>query len=73
MVGDESCALQGILGGGNRSGIVFRLVGTSAAAPQLARWIADGWDGQHPPPTNTPLPTDQPSIEQRGGGDVPPP
>jgi hypothetical protein len=73
MVGDESCALQGILGGGNRSGIVFRLVGTSAAAPQLARWIADGWDGQHPPPTNTPLPTDQPGIEQRGGGDVPPP
>jgi hypothetical protein len=37
---DESPALLGIRAGGNRSGAVFRLVGTSTAAPQLARWQA---------------------------------
>ena len=34
---DESAALLGIRGAGNRSASVFRLVGTSTAAPQLAR------------------------------------
>jgi hypothetical protein len=34
---DECAALPGIRGAGNRSAAVFRLVGTSAAAPQLAR------------------------------------
>ena len=34
---DESAALLGIRAAGNRSAAVFRLVGTSAAAPQLAR------------------------------------
>ena len=33
----RSYALGGIRAGGNRSGAVFRLTGTSAAAPQLAR------------------------------------
>ena len=35
---DQSYALAGVRAGGNRSGGVFRLTGTSAAAPQLARW-----------------------------------
>jgi hypothetical protein len=73
MFCDESYALEGVPAGGNRSGAVFRLIGTSAAAPQLARWIADGWDEQHPPPTDIPNSTDEVGIEQRGGGNVPPP
>ncbi|MBS0343959.1 MAG: hypothetical protein JSS56_25935, partial [Proteobacteria bacterium] len=39
---DESTNLLGIRAGGNRSGTVFRLVGTSTAAPQFARQIANG-------------------------------
>jgi hypothetical protein len=65
---DESYALQGIRAGGTRSGTVFRLIGTSTAAPQLARQVAD-------PPI--PLAHDIPStpIEQykRGGGNIDPP
>jgi hypothetical protein len=65
---DESYALQGILAGGTRSGSVFRLIGTSAAAPQLARWVVDA---------SLPIPTDVPTspveIEKRGGGDLAPP
>ena len=38
---DQSRALQGIRAGANRSGGLFRLVGTSAAAPQLARYIGN--------------------------------
>src|SRR4029079_18088890 len=49
---DESYALQGIRAGGNRSGSVFRLIGTSAAAPQLARHVADP-----PPPSPHRVPT----------------
>jgi hypothetical protein len=69
---DESYALGGIRAGGNRSGAVFRLTGTSAAAPQLARHIAK-------PPSLFPQPTDVPSlgdyveIEKRGGGNLEPP
>jgi hypothetical protein len=37
---DESDALNGMPGGGNRSGVVFRMVGTSIAAPQMARQFA---------------------------------
>ena len=37
---DETFSLRGIRGAGNRSGGAFRLVGTSSAAPQLARVIA---------------------------------
>lgn len=65
---DESYALGGIRAGGNRSGAVFRLSGTSAAAPQLARWISN---------TTIPLPTDIPATpsetEKRGGGNLRPP
>jgi len=38
---DESMALKGIQASGVRSGSVFRLTGTSTAAPQLAREIAN--------------------------------
>ncbi len=37
---DESPALLGVLGAGTRSGAVFRLSGTSVAAPQAARKLA---------------------------------
>ena len=37
MPTDEAPALPGIRAAGNRSGAVFRLVGTSTASPQLAR------------------------------------
>jgi hypothetical protein len=65
---DDSYALEGVRGGGTRSGAVFRLIGTSAAAPQLARLIAD----------LTALHIDYPTAtlqeeEQRGQGNVEPP
>ena len=58
---DESHALQGIRAGGNRSGGLFRLVGTSTAAPQLARYVAT----TIPTPTNTSNPK-----EETGAGDL---
>ena len=61
---DESYALQGIRAGGNRSGSVFRLIGTSAAAPQLARWISS---------TATLVATDPSEPEKRGKGNLGPP
>ena len=67
LLGDESYALRGVRAGGNRSGAVFRLVGTSAAAPQLARHVADP---PIPPPTNVPAP---PEDAKRGGGNIKPP
>lgn len=65
---DESCALQGIRGGGNRSGAVFRLTGTSTAAPQLARDVTDAAPLQ---PTN--IPGTPSEIGKRGGGNLAPP
>lgn len=38
---DESALLPGIMGGAVRSGTVARLIGTSTAAPQLARELAE--------------------------------
>jgi hypothetical protein len=70
MLGDESPALQGVPGGGNRSGVVFRLIGTSSAAPQLGRWFGDGGP---PAASNTPAPGDVEGAERRGGGNVKPP
>jgi hypothetical protein len=65
---DESYALGGIRGGGNRSGTVFRLKGTSAAAPQLARHVASP---PIPPPHDVPsTPTER---YKRGRGNVDPP
>jgi hypothetical protein len=65
---DESYALQGIRAGGTRSGSVFRLIGTSTAAPQLARHVAD-------PPIPAAHDIPGPLIEQykRGGGNLDPP
>ena len=65
---DESYALQGIRAGGNRSGSVFRLMGTSTAAPQLARHVTN-------PPLPVPydMPTTLEDIRKRGGGDLDPP
>jgi hypothetical protein len=62
---DQSYALQGVRAGGNRSGVAFRLIGTSAAAPQLARWIS----------RLTPLPplTNGPDYPERGRGNLKPP
>lgn len=62
---DESYALQGIRAGGTRSGSVFRLIGTSTAAPQLARLVAEP---ALPAPTNVPIPPDE--IFKRGGGNL---
>jgi hypothetical protein len=62
---DESYALEGIRAGGNRTGVVFRLTGTSAAAPQLARRVANP---PLPAPNNVPN-----SPEQRGAGNLEPP
>jgi hypothetical protein len=68
---DESYALQGILAGGTRSGSVFRLIGTSTAAPQLARWVVG--PSPLPYPTHIPSPGHTVEIEKRGGGDLAPP
>jgi hypothetical protein len=65
---DESYALEGVRAGGNRSGGVFRLIGTSAAAPQLARYVA----GPLIPPPHHP-PTSLGEKHKRGGGDLDPP
>jgi hypothetical protein len=40
-VADSGFARQGIRTGGNRSGMVVRANGTSLAAPQVTRWIAN--------------------------------
>lgn len=69
---DESDALQGMRAGGTRSGSVFRLLGTSAAAPQLARQVARTTTGE-PFPTPTQVPTSPAEIGKRGGGNIDPP
>jgi hypothetical protein len=68
MFCDESYALQGVRAGGTRSGAVFRLIGTSTAAPQLARRIAEP---AFPAPTN--VPTNPVEEEKRGAGNIAPP
>jgi hypothetical protein len=45
---DESYALRGVFGGGDKGVAVLRLIGTSAAAPQLARRIPEGSGWHHP-------------------------
>lgn len=68
MFCDESHALQGVRAGGTRSGAVFRLIGTSTAAPQLARWIAGP---NFPEPTH--VPTSPLEKNKRGAGNIKPP
>ena len=65
---DEFYALQGIRAGGNRSGSVFRLTGTSAAAPQLARHLANP-----PIPRPTRRPANPEETAKRGRGNIEPP
>ncbi|WP_065751612.1 hypothetical protein [Bradyrhizobium paxllaeri] len=65
---DESYALTGMLAGGTRSGSMFRLIGTSTAAPQLARQFIKT---TYPQPYN--FSTSPPEPEKRGAGDLPPP
>ena len=74
MLCDESYALRGIRAGGNRSGGVFRLAGTSAAAPQLGRHLARTVTGlAFPLPSKVPAPTDADEIRKRGQGNLEPP
>jgi len=40
-VSDDSTALHGVIAAGTRSGSSSAMNGTSVAAPQLTRWIAD--------------------------------
>jgi len=71
---DEDHALTGIRAGGNRAGTVFRLIGTSTAAPQLARQLARLRGGlAFPQASDVPSPNDFAEIEKRGGGDLEPP
>jgi hypothetical protein len=65
---DDSYALEGVRAGGTRSGAVFRLIGTSAAAPQLAREVANP-----PLPAATDIPNSPEEVAKRGGGDLEPP
>ena len=68
LFSDESYALEGVRAGGSRGGAVFRLIGTSAAAPQLARLIANLATLQVDFPTTTVQ-----EQERRGQGDLEPP
>lgn len=61
---DETPALGGVRAGGNRSGGSFRLIGTSTAAPQLARWATR---------LALPTPGKPGNVEERGAGNIPPP
>lgn len=64
-VSDQSRSLPGLLAAGTRGGSVIRLVGTSIAAPQLARWVTNG----RPPPG--PVPPSQPDPQLEGSGLLP--
>lgn len=64
---DETFALKGMRAGGNRTGSIFRLIGTSTAAPQLARRL------MNPPlPAPTQVPANPGDIAERGGGNLKP-
>ncbi|WP_331291564.1 MULTISPECIES: hypothetical protein [Methylobacterium] len=64
---DGTFALKGLRAGGNRTGSVFRLIGTSTAAPQLARHLTNP-----PLPAPTDVPTTSEEIAKRGGGNLEP-
>lgn len=61
-VTDQSRSLPGLLAAGTRGASVVRLIGTSTAAPQLARWITD----RRPPPGPSPGPQPDPQLEGAG-------
>jgi hypothetical protein len=48
--GDDSIACRGVLAAGTRSGSIVAMTGTSVAAPQASRWIADQWTLNRFPP-----------------------
>lgn len=64
-VTDQARSLPGLLAAGTRGASVMRLVGTSVAAPEFARWIADG----RPPPG--PIPSSPPDPQLQGSGLLP--
>ena len=75
---DESPYLRGVLAGGVRAGSAVRLTGTSAAAPQLARKLANGETIESPdavpPPAGrpgSPVTTKNPRGRRVGHGRVP--
>lgn len=72
LPGDASEILGGMLAGGTRSGALFRMVGTSTAAPQLARWLARTFASpvSLPPPDN---PGGVVEPTRRGAGNLPAP
>ena len=61
-VTDQSRSLPGLLAAGTRGASVVRLVGTSTAAPQLARWVTNG----RPPPGPVAGPNPDPQLEGNG-------
>ena len=61
-VTDQSRSLPGLLAAGTRGASVVRLVGTSTAAPQLARWVTNG----KPPPGPVAGPNPDPQLEGNG-------
>lgn len=72
---DDSIACRGMLAAGNRSGSVSTMNGTSAAAPQAARWLADLWVKDQkrpkPPPASFKPPIDDPLKPTPPGDKVP--
>ena len=64
-VTDQSRSLPGLLAAGTRGASVVRLIGTSVAAPQVSRWVANGG----PPPG--PVPPLHPDPQLEGNGLLP--
>lgn len=61
-VTDQSRSLPGLLAAGTRGASVIRLIGTSVAAPQVSRWVANG----RPPPGPVPPLHPDPQLEGTG-------
>jgi hypothetical protein len=58
-VSDDSHVHRGVLAAGSRSGSVVAISGTSVAAPQIARWIADRLAQRNPA-----LPGDRAAVQR---------
>lgn len=77
---DEAPSHRGVLGAGTRSGSCVAMNGTSVAAPQAARWIANQWLTVAAPSTvdrnavfnfaGADTRPDKPPLERGGGGRV---
>jgi hypothetical protein len=68
-VSDDSIACRGALAAGTRSGSWVPMNGTSAAAPQAARWIAAEWLRTGAPPGR---PADLVQPKPKPGNPIPP-